>query len=539
MKTATTKITVSSLVAFVLALIFAGSAEAQQQGGTFRSAMRTGCIEMGTLHTTCGHRLDETVLQGLVHVLWTGSGVKAMLAESWETPDNGKSYIFKLRRGVKWHDGAPFTAQDVAFSLDLYANPKVGSPWSQKLSAVEGYAAFQAGTASRLSGVTVVDDNTIKIELQGPNPAWVELQLIAISIFPKHILGNVAPEQIRGHNFWINRVGTGPFVWKSYTSDQVVEVVRNPDYFLGAPKLDRILYPIYKDIAPIIAALELGEVDAMSFEGGGIPLSEIARLQRLPNLTVLPNFNAGLPTYIQVNLANPRFADVRVRQAMLHAIDRVAIIETVKQKAGELSVTMFPQAWARPDNLEPYRFDPQRARQLLREANWDASKSADFIYYYSDQMNVDTIVAIQSYLAAVGINIKPRLLDPASINAVYATGEFELGFFANGMGLDPSLGSPLVVCGAKPLGLGYCNKDVDALFEKGLSTSNQAERAKAYQEISRIMNRELPKVWLYNEVRPLAFNNRVVGLAKHFKEQPLILFNHAVYNAVETWYVQP
>jgi peptide/nickel transport system substrate-binding protein len=529
---------VLGLVALAVGMALAGTAFAQQ-GGTLRTAMRTGCIEQGTLHTTCGHRLDETVLQGLAHIRWTGDGVQPMLAESWETPDGGRTFLFKLRPGVRWHDGTPFTARDVVFSLNLYANPRVASPWATKLSAVQGYAAFQSGAAESLAGVSAPDDLTVRIELDGPRPAWVELQLIAISIVPQHILGSVPPQEIRGHRFWINRVGTGPFIWRNYASDQFVEVVRNPDYFMGPPRLDRIIYQIYKDVPAIVAALERQEVDAMSYEGGGIPISELPRLQRLRHLTVLPSFNAGLPTYLQFNLANPRFADVRVRQAMLHAIDRQAIIETVKGGTGELSNTIFPQAWARPSDLEPYAFNPNRARQLLREARWDPSRPVDFIYYYSDQMNVDTIVAIQSYLAAVGVNIRPRLLDPASINQVYADGAFEMGFFANGMGLDPSLGDVLVRCGARPLSLGYCNREVDALFDRGLSTADRGERARAYHEIARIMNRELPKAWLWNEVRPLAFNNRVVGLAQHFSEQPLVIFNHAVYNRVETWYVAP
>ncbi|TGV65809.1 peptide-binding protein, partial [Mesorhizobium sp. M00.F.Ca.ET.158.01.1.1] len=106
------------------------------------------------------------------------------------------------------------------------------------------------------AGVKALDDATVQIELDSAKPLWVELQLIAISIFPEHILGKVAPADVKGNAFWVNRVGTGPFIWKKYESDQYVEVDRNPDYFLGAPKLDRIIYQIYKDVPPIIAALE-------------------------------------------------------------------------------------------------------------------------------------------------------------------------------------------------------------------------------------------------------------------------------------------
>jgi peptide/nickel transport system substrate-binding protein len=527
------------VAALAVASMF-GAAQAQQsQSGTFRSAMRTGCIEMGTLHTTCGHRLDETVLQGLVHVRWNGEGVQPMLAERWETTDGGKSFTFHLRRGVRWHDGAPFTARDVVFSLNLYANPRVASIWASKLGAVEGYAAFQSGQAQSLAGVAAIDDFTVRVTLESPRPAWVELNAVALSVFPQHVLGTVPPQEIRGNRFWVNRVGTGPFVWRTYQSDQFVEVARNPDYFMGAPKLERIVYQIYRDISPIVAALERQEVDAMSYEGGGIPVPELPRLQRLAHLTVLPNVNGGLPTYIQFNHANPRFADVRVRQAVLYAIDRKAIIDTIRGGTGELSNTLFPQAWARANDLEPYAYAPDRARQLLRAAGWDSARPADFIYYYTDQMNVDSVVAIQSYLAQVGMNIRPRLLDGAAINQVYADGTFEMGLFAQGMGLDPSLGDVIVSCNSRPLAMGYCNREVDELFARGVSTADRAERARHYQAASRILNRELPRGWLWNDVRPLAFNNRVAGLAQAFREQPLIVFNHAIYNRVETWSIAP
>ncbi|TIT65893.1 MAG: hypothetical protein E5W63_07220, partial [Mesorhizobium sp.] len=351
-----------------LALMLAAGAVKAEGGGTFRSAMRTGCIEMGTLHTTCGHRLDETVLQGLVHIKWTGDGVQPMLAESWKTADGGKTYVFNLRHGVKWHDGTPFTAKDVVFSLNLYANPKVGSPWAQKLSAVAGYKAFQDGSATSLAGVKALDDATVQIELDSAKPLWVELQLIAISIFPEHILGKVAPADVKGNAFWVNRVGTGPFIWKKYESDQYVEVDRNPDYFLGAPKLDRIIYQIYKDVPPIIAALETQEVDAMSYEGGGVPISELPRLQKLDYLTVLPKFSAGLPTYLQFNLENKRFADVRVRQAMLYAIDRKAIVEAVYAGAGTVAGSVVPPAQLGAVTDAGIDYDPDGAKKLLKEA---------------------------------------------------------------------------------------------------------------------------------------------------------------------------
>jgi len=505
-------------------------------GGTFRSAFRTGCMP-GPLWTTCGHRLDGTVLQVMAALKWTADGLQPLLATKWEMLDGGKTFVFHLRQGVKWHDGHAFDADDVVFTFNTYANPAIASTWANKLQDVVGYDEFQKGTATSVAGVKKVGPLTVRVELKTPSPLWVQLNQIFIVILPEHILGTVKPAELRAHPYWLNRVGTGPFKWVEYKPDQSIEVRRNDDYFLGAPKLDRIIYQIYADIPTILNALEKGDVDDMSFEGGGIPYTEVARFVKNPNLVTLATFDAGLPTYLQLDLQRPYFQDVRVRQAMMYAIDRKSLIKTVLAGNPRLSNSVFPQTWTIPEGLEQYDFNPTKARQLLTDAGWDKSRKLDFVYYYNDQVSKDMIVAIQQYLADVGINITPRYAEPAQINAMYGDKTFEMGYFANGMGLDPALGTLLFNCGT-PLSLGYCNKRADELTRLGLSSADRKVRAPHYQEISKIMNQEVPRIWLFFEVRPLAFNKRVVGLSEHWLQQPLVLFNMPVYQEIEKWYVK-
>ena len=530
--------TLAAGAAMIAALAMPASVTAQTAGDkTIRQAFRTGCMA-GPLYTTCGNRLDETVLQGLAHVTWKGDGVKALLAESWSTPDGGKTWLFKLRKGVKWHDGKPFSADDVVFSYNTYANPAAASIIANNLSDIAGYEDFRSGKASSLAGVSKVDDLTVKFELNGPRPLWVELKQIYFSILPRHILESVKPSELARAPYWTqNRVGTGPFKWAKYVPDQYVEVARNDDYFLGPPKADRIIYRIFADIPSILNALAAGEVDVMSYEGGGVPVSDIERLQKVPALNVLPNVDAGLPTYLQFNFAQPFLQDARVRQAMVYAIDREKIIATVKKGTGKISNTMFPAAWAQSPSLNPYKYDPAKARQLLKEAGWDPGRKVDFIYYYADQVNKDTVTAIQAYLAAVGVNIVPRLLNPAEIQTVYNDGKFEMGYFANGQGLDPSLGALTSSCGAQ-LSFGYCNKRIDELYDQGLTESVREKRAPHYQEISKILNEEMFRGWLWYEVRPMAFSKRVIGATEHYAEMPTLIFNLPVYNEVEKWDVR-
>ncbi len=511
-------------------------AEDAGPAGVFRSPMRTGCA-VGTLWTTCGRRLDEAFLQGLAQVKWTADGVEPLLAESWEAEEGGKAFVFKLREGVTWHDGEPFTADDVVFSFNIFANPAVGSTYAGKLSDVVGYDEFQAGTASELAGVTKVDDLTVRVELKSPTPLWVDLQQISISILPEHILGSVAADQLRTHEYWKNMVGTGPFIMTKFVDDQYIEGVANENYFLGKPKLDKIVFQIYADTTAILNALEAGELDATPYEGGGIPLDQVERFEAMDHLTVLGNMDGGLPTFIMVNLEDPDFAKPEVRQAMMYAVDRQTIMETVRMNRGKISNTMFPAEWARPAELEEYAYNPEKAQELLKAAGWDTNRKIDFLYYYNDQVNKDIVVAIQAYLAAVGINIEPRLVDGAGFNQAIVDKTFQAGYAANGQGLDPSIGANITRCGTQRA-MTYCNERVDELFTLGLSEAEREKRAPYYQEISTILNEELPKLWLWYEVRPMGFNKRIVGLGEHFAEQPLLMFDIPIYNEIHTWYTE-
>lgn len=504
--------------------------------GVLRLPLRPG-VTVGSLWTAAGRHLDEAFLSELAQIKWTADGVEPMLAESWEMEEDGTAFVFHLRDGVKWSDGQPFTADDVLFTFSIYANPKVAAIHAGKLAKVVGYADVQAGTTEALAGVTKVDDLTVRVELSDPSPLFVEVNVPFISILPAHLLASVPADQLKGNDYWKKVVGTGPFIMTNLVEDQVVEGVANPDYFLGQPKLDKIVFQVYADSNTMLAALEAGEIDGMLYQGGGIPVDQVARFEALPNLKVLGNMDAGLPTFMLINLNKDYFKDVRVRQAIMHAIDRQTIIETVKLGTGTLSDTMFPAAWARAEALVEYPYDPEKAQQLLAEAGWDSSRQVDLQRYYTDQVNKDTVDAIAAMLQAVGINAVVREVKSAEFQASVDDGTLELAYAANGQGLDPSLGFLVTGCGQR-LAVGYCNERVDELYAEGQSSADRAVRGPAYQEISQILNEELPKAWLWWEVRPVAFDTRVVGLAEHYEQQPLLMFDIPVYNEIHLWYTR-
>jgi peptide/nickel transport system substrate-binding protein len=525
-----------SFLFVILCLSLTLAVVAQEPGGTFRTSMQAGC-ELPTLSTSCGMRLEALVLQPLAALKWTGDELQPLLAESWESDEAGQVWTIHLREGINWHDGEPFDADDVVFTYNIYTDPLVGSRHNINLIDVQGYDEFVAGEADNLSGVVKVDDYTVEITLKAPAPLWMMLMQSKIVILPEHLLSDIPKGELLTAPYWYDRVGIGPFKWVNYEPDQFIELERNEDYFLGAPLLDRVIFQLYADASAHLNALENGEIDEIAFETLLLPINEADRFANHPDITVKADQDAGLPAFLLLNLEQPYFQDVRVREAMMYAIDRQTIVEELWQNSARVANTMFPMEWVWPEDLNPYPYDPELARQLLAEAGWDSSQELDLVYTYPDALSADLIVAIQSYLADVGINVVPRRIDTATQGQMFNDGSFVMAYAANGQGLDPSLGNGLNACGGR-LSFGYCNEEIEELFTLGQTTADRAERAPYYQEIARTLNQELPKIWLWFQSRPIAFSNRIVGLSEHWLETPVLMFGIPVYNEIETWYVQ-
>lgn len=511
----------------------AQAAEPEEMEQVYYEGWLSGCGSDATLNTTCTHRLDYYVNHPLAAITWQG-GVQPLLAEDWEMQEDGKVFIFNLREDVEWHDGEDFTAEDVVFSYNAYANPKVGSRWAIKASTIMGYQAFQNGDADSLEGVTAIDENTVRVELSREMPLWPKLEQTYLVVFPEHLLGDTAPEQLIQDPYWRNRVGTGPFKWEEYKADQYISLVPNEDYFMGAPELDRIVLRLYADASTHVAALEAGEIHTTAYETTLISVNDVERLESKQDIDVVI-MEKGSPTFLRMN-HDREWGDVRIRKAIRYGIDIESILEAIYPGARP-AITMFPQDWAVPDEgLNQYEYDPERARELLDEAGW-SGRDVDFVYHYGDQLNQSLIVALQQNLADIGINIKPRKMDPAGLHALQNSDDFDMGYFASGMGLDPATGENVVATGSV-LSQGYSNPTVDELFQEGKSLSERADRQPIYQEISEILNDELPSIWLWYDIRPLGFNTNVKGPKSHWEEQGIIYFNMPVYNEIHNWRIQ-
>lgn len=432
------------------------------------------------------------------------------LAESWEISDDGTVYTFHLRDGVLWHDGEPFTAEDVEFSLRMVATPGV-SRWAPNVLGIVGAKAYNAGEADSISGIEVVDDHTIRLTLEQPNAALLD-GLAFIVIAPKHHLENIAPEDLPTSEWWrTNPVGTGPFKWVRYEPGQFVELERFEDYWNGAPRLERLINRYFPEAGTAVLALESGEIDFTY-----ITADERGRLEDNPNIEIIPG-----PSWVNLSIVfdvnSPPFNDVRVRQAFMYAIDRAGIAETLWDGTATVANCYFVAPNLVPDDINPYPYDPDRARELLAEAGWDSESVGELqlLTYYSDPLSLDILAAIQAQLADVGVNIDLRTVDvPTFVDEFYDEEySWKIAFVGAASGPDPDVVYNLLHTSATwPAGSnirGYSNPEVDRLLEEGRLEANPQARAQIYQQLCRVLNEEVPNGWMWETIRFGAVNTRI------------------------------
>ena len=207
------------------------------------------------------------------------------LADTWEVSSDKLTWTFHLHPGITWHDGEKFTANDVKFTFDLCLNPKstlnpcqYGAP----LYTLVGAKEVQAGTATEISGVKVVDDNTIALTFTTPN-ALFPINISELFILPQHALKDIPVDQLKTSDYWkTKQIGTGPFKWDKYVPGQEIELVAFDNYWRGRPKIDRIIRREYQDLAAGLLAFDNGELDFIY-----ITADEVAREEQNANATVI------------------------------------------------------------------------------------------------------------------------------------------------------------------------------------------------------------------------------------------------------------
>lgn len=473
----------SALLLFTAAC---GAPEPTDDGGesdeVLRLALTSQVTTLNPLPAAVGqnHMAHQLIWDGLVGTDGDNQ-YEPRLAEGWEVSDDGMTWTFTLR-DVRWSDGEPFTADDVLYTYELYADPESGS----------GYVGYLAGATFEAP-----DDRTFVIQLDAPNSGYLEsLVTPTMSIIPEHIYGEIIPAELTDHELFREPpVGIGPYVFEQWVNDDQLELKANPEYVteLG---FDRVfLVTLTTDTA--LAQLETGDVDFAP-----ITASDVERVSQIDGVTVHRTAGVG-PQVLASALDTGPLADKLVRKAVMHAIDRQALVDEVLQGEGEVVDTLvLGPEWAVPDDLVHYDYDPAKAMALLAEAGWDPATEVRLEVWPGnrERETVATIVAAQ--LQEVGVDARVEQIELAELVERIGNRDFDLVNSASGnYSRDPSAMNLRLMCDqAPPNGINtqaYCNPDLDELLLRGVATTDQDERAEIYHEAQYIVNDELPMIILY------------------------------------------
>jgi peptide/nickel transport system substrate-binding protein len=502
----------AALLAITVGAAACDSARRPASGGEPVTVVVSQGTEPGQLNpaiTTGGgvHPITDQVFNGLVGLDEQLNPVPE-LAERWEISDNGRVYTFHLRRGVKWHDGMPFTSADVVFTFEQVL--------------LRYHSRTRAGLGPALDAVEAPDDSTVVFRFKYPYaPLLQRLDVTEASILPRHVYGD--GRDVLTHPANQRPVGTGPFVFSSYVRGERIVLERNRGYFReGLPGVDRVVFRILPSAATGALALESGDVDYIS----SVPGPDVERFQSRDAYRVVQSTGGSGGSVCQEvvipNLARPSLARLDVRRALYSALDREFIAKRVYHGQGVAATgpisSLHPWAYRAPARRYPH--DTALANALLDRAG--LARGADgmrLVLSFTHAANQARLAdVLRDQLRAVGIVLRLEPLDfNAAVDRVFVKKDFDLGFASFCNGADPDIGVRRVYSSANigPIpfsnGAGYRNPLVDSLFSAAASTLDRAERQRLYAQIQEALAEELPYFWLLDSAGYRAWRARFTG----------------------------
>ncbi|RYH07863.1 ABC transporter substrate-binding protein [Tropicimonas sp. IMCC6043] len=505
----------TTLMTSALALAAAlGTAQAQdftdaKQGG---SMIVTYKDDVSTLDPAIGYdwqnwSMIKSLFDGLMDYEPGTTVLKKDLAEDYTISEDGTVFTFKLREGVKFHNGRELTAEDVKYSLDRVTNPETQSPGAGFFGSIEGYDAMASGEATSLSGVMVIDPYTVEIKLSRPDATFLHVMAINFSsVVPKEEVEKYGPD------FGKNPVGSGAFKLADWTLGQSLTFERNMDYWHeGVPKLDQITFEI--GLEPIVALLRLQQGQA-DIPGDGIPPAKFLEVTEDPAYKDFVIEGGQLHTgYITMNVKMPPFDNVKVRQAINMAINKERAVRIINGRAVPANQPLPPTMPGYAPDYEGYPYDPEAAKALLAEAGFPDGFETELFVYNTDP-NPRIAQSFQQDLAAIGITAEIRNL--AQANVIAAGGEPDQApmIWSGGMAWiadfpDPSnFYGPILGCdGAVQGGWNwswYCNEELDAAAVEADAMTDPAmaaEREAKWRDIYLKIMEDAPWVPVFNEQR--------------------------------------
>jgi peptide/nickel transport system substrate-binding protein len=432
------------------------------------------------------------------------------LAESWEIRDNGLVIIFHLRKGVKWHDGEEFTADDVLFTYDRVTDPKVPTPYSSNYGPVKK--------------VEIVDRYTVRVTYkEAYAPA---LESWGMGIIPKHALEgkDLAADEVSR-----KPIGTGPYRLREWVTSQKIVLDAFDDYFEGRPKIDRVIARIIPDSATTFLELKFGGIDYSGVTPAQYKLQveNSAFFGKYFQDFRYPSFGY---TYLGFNLTHPLFSDKRIRRAIAHAVNKKELIAGVLLGYGTPCTGPFPpESWAYNSSVEDIGFDPVKAEAILAALGW-AKNARGFLEKDGRELSFTVITnqgnearlkaaqIIREQLKRVGIEMNIKVLEwQAMLHGFIDKRRFEAVLMGWGLSRDPDLYDIWHSSKTKESEfnfISYKNTEVDQLLVSGRQTFDIEKRKLIYRRIHQILADEQPTVFLYVPDALTVVHKRFKGIEK-------------------------
>ncbi len=419
------------------------------------------------------------------------------LAESWEFETPTK-LLFRLRRGVKWHDGEPFVADDVVFTYTLLTSPKIFTPYASDFRYVES--------------VRALDDHTVEVRYK--EPYFKALPIWMMGIVPRHLWERVADPMTSELNR--NPVGTGPYRLKRMESSGDVLLEANDDYFEHRPRIDTIHYHFMPDPTTQFLMLKAKKLDM----GSLTPLQRERQIgAAFTDFYRIVQMQGRGYTYLGFNLRKEKFRDRRVREAIDLAIDKEEMIRILFFSHGKVCHGPFmPGTFAYPQHPLQSVYDPERARRLLQEAGYDDAHPLEFTISTNANNTTRLYAAqiIQHQLARVGVKVKIRAMEwQAFLNTVVTPRRFDAILLGWSLGLIPDAYA-LWHSDSDRLGgfnlVGFRNPRVDGMIERAEKMTDLAKVGAIYREMFDLIAAERPYIFLYIPDSITAINRRITPI---------------------------